>query len=163
MRTLFIGAFVANALLTAVSLLVLPEEIAVHFGAKGMPNDWAPKGFNVVIFAVLELPLFILFLLIPRWVLRLSPRWISLPNKEYWLRGEGRPFVKERLESFMWEYGVALFSFLFCIGLLTIDANLANPVRLNERLFFSVFIAFMAFTAYWCVKLVRAFRLPGKA
>ena len=60
----------------------------------------------------------------------------------------------------MTEYGVAVFTFLLCVGLLTLEANVADPVRLNESIFFPIFIAFMLYTGYWCVKLVRVFRIP---
>jgi hypothetical protein len=60
----------------------------------------------------------------------------------------------------MWESGIALFLFLFAVELLTIQANLSQPVKLNEELFFSATLLFLLFTVYWCIKLFKAFRLP---
>ena len=55
----------------------------------------------------------------------------------------------------MHEFGLVLFVFLFVVGLLTLDANLSQPVRLNEALFLTVFVAYMLYVAYWLLKLVR--------
>ena len=38
MRTLLIAIFVASVLLTWVSLFYLPPEVAIHFGADGVPD-----------------------------------------------------------------------------------------------------------------------------
>jgi hypothetical protein len=60
----------------------------------------------------------------------------------------------------MWEFGIALFLFLFVVELLAIEANLSQPVRINEKLFFSALILFLLYTVYWCIKLFRSFRRP---
>jgi hypothetical protein len=49
---------------------------------------------------------------------------------------------------------------MLCAGLLTIQANLSAPIRLNEHLFLIALFSFLAFTAYWIVALLRAFRIP---
>jgi hypothetical protein len=125
-----------------VSLLVLPPEVAIHFGKGGMPDSWASKEFNALMF------------------LGIDPKWLSLPNKSYWLKEENRAMVQKKLAPLMTEFGIAFFTFLFFVGLLTLEANLADPVRLHESIFFPIFIAFMLYTGYWCVTLVRVFRIP---
>ena len=55
---------------------------------------------------------------------------------------------------------VAMFGFLFAIGLLTLHANLSDPVQLDAPLFFGAAIVFLLYTAYGCVKFFRAFRIP---
>lgn len=163
MRNLLIIAFLANIILTVVSFIILPSEVAIHFGEGGVPNSWASKEFDALIFLAIELLLFILFISAPYLPLRLHRKFISLPNKEYWLKEENRQHMKAKLASLMAEFGFFLFTFLFCVGLLTIEANLSDPIRLNERIFLPVFIAFMSYTAFWVVKIVRAFRVPRNA
>jgi uncharacterized membrane protein len=41
MRTAFIASFLANVLLALLSLFVLPERVAIHFGSGGLPDSWA--------------------------------------------------------------------------------------------------------------------------
>ena len=160
MRTLLIIIFLANVFLMVVSLLVLPPEVAIHFGKGGMPDSWASKEFNALMFLGIDIFLFIVFLAAPSLSLGLSPKWLNLPNKSYWLKEENRAMVQKKLAPLMTEFGIAFFTFLFFVGLLTLEANLADPVRLHESIFFPIFIAFMLYTGYWCVTLVRVFRIP---
>jgi len=160
MRTLLIIIFLANVILMVVSLLVLPSEVAVHFGRNGIPDSWASKEFNALMFLGIDLLLFIVIIAAPSLSLRLSPKWLSLPNKNYWLKEENRVMFKKKFTPLMTEYGIAFLTFLFLVGLLTLEANLADPVRLNESIFFPIFMAFMLYTGYWCVTLVRIFRIP---
>lgn len=161
MRKLLICFFLANVILTLISLLIIPSEVAIHFGRNGIPDSWAPKETNAIIFLVIQLPLFILFYSASILPLKIPPKLLSLPNKNYWLKEENISRIKPKLAPLMLEFGCALFCFLLGTGLLTLEANLADPVRLNERLFFPMFIAFMLYTGYWCVKLTLAFKIPG--
>jgi uncharacterized membrane protein len=138
MRNLLIVSFLANVALTLVSLLVLPSEVAIHFGRGGMPDSWASNELNALLFLGIDLFIFIVFLVAP----------------------SNRVVAQNKLAPLMTESGTALFTFLFFVGLLTLEDNLADPVRLNESIFFPIFIAFMLYTGYWCVKLVRVFRIP---
>ena len=160
MRKLLILIFLANVILTLVSLLILPPEVAVHFGRNGIPDSWASKEFNALMFLVIDVLLVIVFLAGPSLSLGLSPKWVSLPNKSYWLKEENRDMIQKKLTPLMMEFGSACLTFLLLVKLLTLEANLADPVRLNESIFFPIFIAFMLYTGYWCVALVRAFRIP---
>ena len=160
MRNLLIVSFLANVVLTVVSLLVLPSEVAIHFGRGGMPDSWASKEFNALLFLGIDLFLFIVFLAAPSLSLGLSPQWLSLPNKNYWLKEENRAVAQKKLAPLMTQFGSVFFIFLFFVGLLTMEAHLADPVRLDETIFFFLFIAFMLYTGYWCVTLVRVFRIP---
>jgi len=160
MRKLLVFVFCANLLLWAVSLHLLPDRVAVHFGQGGTPDSWASKQGNALLFLLLEVPLFVFFYFAPGLALRVPEKYLSLPKKRYWLQEENRPELKKRLASKMGEFGSVFFLFLFGVGLLTIQANLADPVRLDESLFLVVFVAFMAYTVVWCVEFIRAFRPP---
>jgi Kef-type K+ transport system membrane component KefB len=64
--------------------------------------------------------------------------------------------------SLMGEFGIAIFLFFVVVGLLVIQANLSNPVWLNEKLLLFALILFLLYTVYWVVKLFRAFRRPNE-
>jgi uncharacterized membrane protein len=161
MRKLLILLFAANVILWAVSLAVLPARVAIHFGEGGVPDSWASKQSNALLFLALETSLFALFFFAPGLTLRLPEKYLSLPNKKYWLREENRPLFRKMITSKLAEFGAVFFVFLFGVGLLTIRANLADPVWLDESLSLVVFIAFMAYTVVWCVEFIRSFRIPG--
>ncbi|NVZ08272.1 hypothetical protein HW932_03245 [Allochromatium humboldtianum] len=43
------------------------------------------------------------------------------------------------------------------------QANLADPVRLDEPLFLTALGSFLAYTLYWTWSLMRAFRMPSSS
>ena len=102
-----------------------------------------------------------MFLSATRFTLNVPEKWLSLPNKHYWLKQENRAELEVRFGGLMHEFGFSLFLFLFVVGLLTLDANLSDPVRLNEPLFLVFFIAFMLYVPYWLVKVFRRLRIPA--
>ena len=155
MRTILILIFLANVILTLVSLLVLPPEVAVHFGRNGIPDSWASNECNALMFLGIDVLLLIVFLAGPSLSPGLSPKWLSLPNKSYWLQEENRDMIQKKLALLMMEFGSACFTFLLLVKVLALEAKLADPVRLNEGIFILIVIAFMLYTGYWCVALVR--------
>jgi hypothetical protein len=160
MRIFFLATFVANIVLTLVSWVILPDNVAIHFRGDGMPDGWAPIWFHVLIFLGIHLVLFVTVFFGSRLSVGLPARWANLPNKNYWLREENKARTQKILSSMMLEFGTAMFLFLFFVGILTTQANLSNPVRLDNALFWPAFILFMAFMGYWCIKLILLFRVP---
>lgn len=160
MRIFFLVTFVANIVLTLVSWVILPDTVAIHFRHDGMPDGWSPVWFHVLIFLGMQLVLFVTIYFGSRLSLGLHSRWANLPNKDYWLREENLPKAQEMVRSTMMEFGTAMMLFLFVVGILTIKANLSDPVRLSNEFFWPSFILFMAFVVYWCAKLLFLFRVP---
>lgn len=160
MRAALLISFLANIAVTLISPLILPERVAIHFGSGGLPNGWASSQTSTLLMLGFDVFVFCALYFSPRLVFALPSRWISLPNRDYWLAPERRAQTAETFRHYLWQFGAAVFLFMLCAGLLTIQANLSQPVRLNERLFLVALFAFFAFTAYWTVSLLRAFRVP---
>ena len=160
MRKLLINVFAANLILAAVSFAVLPAEVAIHFGGGGKPDSWAAKELNIAIFLVLEVPIFLLFYFAPVLTGGNIKKYLNVPNKEYWLQDENLSVFHRKFGTYMAEYGVAIFVFFFGITLLTLKANLSEPVRLDGNLFMVLFILFMSYNLWWLVRLVRGFAVP---
>lgn len=161
MRAAFILSFVANLVLTVISLFLMPATAAVHFGSGGKPNGWAPSYVHALIMTGLDAFLFVTLFFSPIFLRRTPARWINLPNKDYWLKDENRSRAEALLAGQLWLFGAVLFAFLFLAGVLALDANLSTPVRFREELFWWPFGLFMAYTAYWTFTLSRIFRIPG--
>jgi uncharacterized membrane protein len=159
MRTLFIMTFAVNVVLSILSLLVLPSRVAIHFGPGGMADNWAPSSANALLFLGIHILLFCMVYFSPRLIFAFPPKWINLPNKDYWLTDANKGRANAMIGSLMWEFGAALFAFLFVVELLTIKANLSRPVKLNETVFLGALILFLLYTVYWCIKFFRSFRI----
>ena len=134
-RLLFIITFIANIVLIIISLIILPSRVAIHFGLYGMPDNWAPSYIHALISLGLDTLLFCAMFYSPRLIFIFPKKWINLPHKDYWLTEGNIPRTRSLVSSLMWEFGIALFIFLFVAGLFTIHANLSVPVKLNENLF----------------------------
>lgn len=160
MHALFILAFLANVALTLLSLAVLPSRVAIHFGADGVANGWAPNYVNALLMGGTHIFLFCALYFSPHFIFVFPCRWINLPNKDYWLQPAMRPQAKAKISLLIWQFGVALFAFLFVVGVLSLQANLAKPVRLNEAVFIPAFVTFLIYTVWWTIVFFRAFRLP---
>lgn len=163
MRALFIMVFAACIALTLGSLAILPPIVAIHFGTGGVPNGWASSTVNALLFLGLQSLLFFMFLLAPRLVFLFPPSMVNLPNKDYWLKEENKPRTEALLTALMYKFGVAMLLFFFVVNVLVIHANLTSPVRLAEVPFLAAVGLLLLYTAYWCVKLYQAFRLPPGA
>jgi hypothetical protein len=162
MRNAFVLGFLANLILTLLSLVVLPDRVAIHFGFGGQPDGWASNLTSTLMMLGVHILVFCSLYFSPRLLTAVPSRWISLPNRGYWLQPERRSQAAATFRRSIWQFGTVLFLFLFVVGLLTLRANLSDPVRLDERLFLISLLIFLAYTTYWTVALLRAFRVPEK-
>src|ERR1035437_3257899 len=98
MRTLFILAFIANVVVTLISLAVLPARVAIHYGADGMANGWAPNYVNALLMTGTYVLMFCSLYFGHRLNILFPPKWwIGLPNKEYWLSPANRTRAMEKI------------------------------------------------------------------
>ncbi len=163
MKKAFLIIFLLTILFNILSYVMLPDEIAIHFGRGGRADSWAPKEINCLLFIGIDVLLFIIFWYSPALVMKTPAKWVSLPNRYFWLTEENKPLAKQKLESLMPEFGIAVFIFFFFISILTLDANLSDPVKLNEPLFLTFLIIFLIYTVYWCIKFYKSFRVPKES
>lgn len=155
---------VAGCALQLVFAMYLPETVATHFGASGVPDDWMPLGLAVAVWALLHLFFTAMFLAIP-YILRISPiRIVSLPKRAYWLAPERKDASLKVIGRWFYVFGVAMNSFFIATGYLSFRANLATPVRLDTAAFTFWLVAFLAFTVAWTVAfLVRFSKTPSSS
>jgi len=160
MHAAFILSYVANMVLAIASWFVLPEQAAIHFGLGGAPDGWASSRTSTLLMLGMHTVVFCALYVSPRLLTSVPRRWINLPNRDYWLQPPRRAQAVARFRQHLWRFGTALFVFMFLVGLLTLRANLSDPVRLDERLFLIALGVFLLYTAYWTVSLLRAFQVP---
>jgi len=149
MKRIFIFAFIGNLVFSVGSFLVLPEQVAIHFGTGGHADGWSSREFHLLLNLGMDSFLFMLFFFIPKGIRRFPKSLMNLPDKSYWLQPENLQRLYQLMDDWLHELGVAMMIFLLVIGGLTLKANLAQPVRLNEPTFFVVLAIFMAYVLYW--------------
>jgi uncharacterized membrane protein len=151
--------FLLAILFNLGSLLFLPENVAIHFGRGGMPDSWASRTFHVVFSTVLMVLLYAGFALSPKLLEGTPARYINLPNREYWLREENLPEAIRRMAGLMYSFGIATGLLLLSAAVLSAEANLSDPVRLNESVFLPLVIVFLVYTVVWIFRLFAEFRV----
>jgi len=160
MRKVYILVFVVNIIFIAASLFILPDRVAMHFSGGGKPDSFGSKYVHAAAFAIAETFVFVIFLFIPYIVMKSPPGLMNLPNKKFWLSEENRPALRSKISTLFYEFATAFFVFMFAVNILAVKANLSEPIRLDNKLFFSLLIALLLYTAYWFVKFMLSFRIP---
>src|SRR6478672_2276356 len=99
---LALGAAILAAIVVILATgSALPDQVAMHFGARGEPNGWASRdGYLALMVAqVVVLPALLLVLKVglPRW----SPRFLKVPNRDYWLAEPRRNASLRRVAAFV--------------------------------------------------------------
>jgi uncharacterized membrane protein len=162
-KWLAVALIVAAAVFTGVDMArlypLLPEKVASHFDAEGVPNDWSTKKEFVWLaggtFAGLTL-----FLCAMPIIVRIAPRsLINLPNKDYWLSPEQRNATFRFLTTWMLWFAALTLWLLAIVFHSAMVANLQQQPRLISLWWmlggFLVAVSAMLFV------LLRRFRRTG--
>lgn len=160
MRTVLMVAYAVSMAVAVVGHGMLPEQAAVHFGASGAADGWAPRAVHTGLFVVMNTVVFVLFLLGPRLAFRLPDDMISLPNRDYWLAEGRRDRALGIMSSLVHEFGATTLAFTVLVMVLTIQANHRQPPALDDTTFLVGLGAYLLYAAWWCIRLVRSFRKP---
>lgn len=138
----------------------LPERMASHFDISGNVDGWLNKETFLVIYVVILLVLTgmtagTIFLFS-----KLPTNAINIPHRNYWLSPERR----EKTQKFIVEYTLwfnnATLAFFVAITHLTFRVNLGEVLRLENHLFWLVFIIYILFTIIWTIHLFIYFKKP---
>jgi uncharacterized membrane protein len=154
-RALFFAIILAAFAQCIHDFPLLPDRLASHFGASGLPNGWMTKTQFFITYALVLLPVLFIEFWLHRKVSKTPQAKLNLPNKEYWLAPERRTETFSYFESFFAWYGCA---FLFVVAVvmgLAMRANFYTPPQLPTVLVVSILLAFVLFNVgavaatYW--------------
>jgi len=138
----------------------LPEVMASHFNARGMPNGWQTKSaFFGMLIGVSVLAAVIGFA-IPRIISALPPEYINLPNKGYWLAPAQRAGTMDFLDGYFAWFGCALFAVILLTINFALQANLHPDRRPNAIPMLFVLAGFLAFAIVGTVRIFKRFGPP---
>lgn len=157
-RLLFILLLMAGAVLIGVTVDRLPEQIASHFGAHGVPNGWMTRdGYRLFMLALafgLPLVVVVSMAVLPR---RFS-MGVNIPHREFWLAPARRETTLRYLEAHAYWLGSLLVVFIIAIHWLLFVANATQPPNLPLPPFVLLMVSFLVGLGIWAVTLLRHFR-----
>lgn len=136
----------------------LPDVVASHFNARGVPNGWQSKTMFLAFFAgAIGLASFVAFG-VPGLISKLPVDKVNLPNKRYWLAPERQADTLAFLAgSFAW-FGCAVLAVLLTAVNYAIDRNLHPEPQLRTPALVYVLAGFFLFTMIWSFRLLSRFR-----
>lgn len=149
---LFLGLILELFAKAAAVWSRLPERVAVHFDASGIPNGWSSRSGLILTIAAL-IALFAASYLAAGLIARLPDRLINLPRKAYWLAPERRAETLEWLAGWTRWFLVVTLAFLVLTFIAVFEANLVVPPRLSLPVWFiggfAVLVVAMIARVFW--------------
>jgi uncharacterized membrane protein len=139
----------------------LPERMAIHFDAKGNPNDWLDKLPATLLSAGLIVFVPVFFIGISQIAYWLPASLINIPHREYWLASERRNATLNWMTGWMLWFAVLISIFVLAINHLTFTAN-RDALPLSPFWFWSSLGIFLSTTFVMVAIMIRRFHLPTR-
>jgi hypothetical protein len=140
---------------------LLPDRLASHFAASGMPNGWMSKQQFFITYAVVLVPALLVEFWVSHRIANKPYAKLNLPNKEYWLAPERRAETFAYFDCFFAWYGCAfLLVEVFAMGL-AMRANFDTPPQLPSGPIVSVLAGFVLFNIVAVMAVYRRFATTG--
>ncbi len=134
----------------------LPETIASHFDADGVPNGWMSRrafmGVMVSVSFITVIPTVGLALALPR-----MSGSINIPNKAYWLAPERREETIAAISSAMIWMECAVMGLLIVLTFFVCRLNIAGTARLELPMLPTLGV-FFALVGFIIARLILKFR-----
>jgi uncharacterized membrane protein len=141
---------------------LVPQTVASHFGPSGRPNGFQSRTAFFVLMWVIQLLMVLAFIALPRYIGRVNPRLLNIPNREFWLLADQVERMKQIVYREMSLCGVGVIAFMVFVMQMVLEANVARA-RLNNAVFLGGLAAFLAFILIWMIRLYRKLAVPADA
>ncbi|MFM7056265.1 MAG: DUF1648 domain-containing protein [Planctomycetota bacterium] len=135
---------------------LLPERVATHFGADGVPNDWMNRTPATLVLGGFQLVFPLVLLSVVRLLKWIPNGLINIPHREYWLATERREASLAWLEGPMSSIAGLTAVLMVTTSHLTFRANMQSG-RLEEIPFFVCLILYLAATFRLVFRILRRF------
>jgi uncharacterized membrane protein len=135
---------------------LLPDNIASHFNAAGVPDGWSTKQEFVWFGGGTFLGLGLLMGVLPVLMRILPPSLINLPDKEYWLGQDQRDATFQFFTTWSRWFAALTLWLLAIVFHAALVANLKQPAQLSPL--WSLLGVYLLSTVVLLIALVRRFR-----
>ncbi|PPK97936.1 uncharacterized protein DUF1648 [Kineococcus xinjiangensis] len=129
-RAAFLAAALLYAAVVAVSAVVLPERVPVHFGPGGEADSYSSRAWAVTVDVVLGAALTALFAGLAAWMRRVPLDLVNVPHPEHWKTPERAPELRRRLRDDLYGIGAATLLLLAALTALVTRTAVSGSERL---------------------------------
>jgi len=137
----------------------LPEIVANHFGNNGIANGWMSKNANFIISSLVIIFNTMIFSSISIIFNNVPVKFISFPNKTYWLAPDRKEHSIKIMSDWFYLFGFITNLFTIIVFHMVFMANQKTPPTLNEDMFTSLLMVYFLFLIIWIVLLFRRFKI----
>jgi uncharacterized membrane protein len=157
-RVLFFAIVLAAIAQCVHDFPLLPDRLASHFGASGIPNGWMTKSQFFITFAIVLLPALAVEFWVSHRIAKNPDARLKLPNKEYWLAPERRVATSNFLAYHSLWLACLAVCFVSGLELSILQANRQLPPHLPMAALLAAVGPFLAGTVFWVLVVMRHFR-----
>ena len=154
---LLLSIAVAFVLFSAASL---PPIVASHFVSGGAANGFMSREGYISFMLVLIVGIPLLLVGLSSLVRVVPARYVSLPNRNYWLSPERSTETISFIQNHARFFAVLMVTFLCFVHWLVVRANAQHPPLFPERLLIMGMLVFAAALAGWLGVFIVHFRRP---
>jgi len=159
-RTLFAVLAAGAAICFSSYYAELPEVVASHFNAQGVPNGWQTNSAFFAVFVEISVLALLVGFGIPCLISLMPTQLINLPNKQYWLAPEHFSETQAFLNSYFAWFGCAVLLVMILTFDYAIQSNLHPDGRpdISRMLYIAGLVLFML---VWTIRMLLRFgRVP---
>lgn len=138
----------------------LPQVVASHFNAQGLPNGWETKSAFLGVFAGALVIAAIVGLGAPLLIKTLPVQLINLPNKQQWLSPELRDSTLDYMSSWFAWFGCGLLLLLILVFNYAVEWNLHPDHAPDPNRLWLYLAGFGMFAAICMVRFAAKFSRP---
>ena len=151
---------IASLAIIALTSVWLPQRIATHFGAAGLPNGFMTRGTYLVFMAVVVVGIPTLLSAVIGAAIHRSPESVNIPHRDYWLAPSRREATADYLVSHTARLAAGAALLAMVLHFVLIHANSLSPPRLEGSSVWWPLGAAFAGVAFWAMGLWRRFQVP---
>lgn len=139
----------------------LPETISTRFDSNGTPLRSMTKDEFVMFHLGFILCMSSVFALAGFIVARLPPKFVAIPNKDYWLAKSRRAETMKGLQSDLCWMGIIVGGFVLAVDYFVMDAAIRNTRTMTPETLSKLVTAMAVVTGLFVGRLLIKFRRPG--